>query len=303
MRMYASMETNGLGGWGDSFPVLFFAEWLKQNDETGALEIWMWDQGAQGTGGKAGFNHRDHIQKPPWIKGWLDEPPVIKDNFDVVLATHYSHPQQNAPIMSDNWDPHYAGWLPPAIYKDSKIGVLRLHNDAWWATLVDILHWRPTMPELLDAPMCPDKSFIAIQLRRDEPQYKHKPGRNALEGDNFDRWARNYIHKIDGPVVLLSDQVETDHPNVIDASGLSLWQKIYLASEAQEFHGAHSGFGGICASYARLSFVINPSEEGAHRNPALVLFDNVRCKGMETAVYGSDGPYVKYDGTLEVLAC
>lgn len=301
MRLYASMETNGQGGWGDSFPALFFTEWLKQNDTEDALEIWLWDQGAQGTGGEAAFRHRDHIEKPDWITGWVDEKPIIKDNFEVVLATHYNHPQKEAPICSDRWDPHYDGWLPPATYEGSKIGIIRMHNDAWWATLVDKLEWRPTLPTILDLPieLEPKVPYIAIQLRRNEPKYKHKFGRNLLEGDNFDRWARNYIHKFDKPVVLLSDQVETDHPNVIDASKLPLWQKIHLAASAEEFHGAHSGFGGICASYAKASFVINPSTEAAGRNPPLVVFDNVWCKA-DFPMYEASGPYIDYPGELEI---
>ena len=304
MKLYASMETNGQGGWGDSFPALFFTEWLKQHDETDSLEIWLWDQGAQGTGGAAKFRHRDHIEKPAWIAGWIDEPPTIKDNFDIVLATHYNHPQKPAPITSDKWDPHFGGWLPPAIYEGADLGIIRLHNDAFWATLIDKLNWRPTLPLIFIPPMniMPTIPYIAIQLRRQEPGYDHKPGRNALQGVNFDRWARNYIHKFDDPVVLLSDQVETDHPNVIDASKCTLWQKIYLAAHAESFHGAHSGFGGICASYAKSSFVINPSQEGIRRNPPLVVFGNVTCpKVIDT--YTAQGPYIDYPGDLEISLC
>ncbi len=113
------------------------------------------------------------------------------------------------------------------------------------------------------------------------------------------------IEKFDDPVVLLSDQVETSHPNVIDASGFSFWGKIVLAAKAEAFYGAHSGFGGICASYAKKSYVINPSAEGAYRNPSLVLFDNVKWKdnGVHPQ-YEFNGPYVDYkEHTLQVREC
>ncbi len=305
MKLYAAFEPTGGGGWGDCFPALFFTEWLYENADEGSLEIAMFDLGAQAWG-KNNWRLRDHINKPAWIAEWLNGPPTLsgKNDINLVLATHYNHPQRNISeiraklgmetlsIQADRFDPHYGGYLPPAIYKGSSdLGILRLHNDAWWATLVDKLGWRPTLPELKEPPTLPEEPFVAIQFRRNEVSHEHKPGRNALEGDSHDRWAHNFIGNFDGPIVLLSDQLEDTRKGVIDASQLSLWQKIYVAAKAEAFYGAHSGFGGICASYAKKAFVINPSVEGSSRNPPLVLFDNVKCL-VECDTYTARGPYV-----------
>lgn len=306
MKLYASFETNGQGGWGDSFPSFFFCEWLKQNDPDDDLEIWMWDQGARGTGGGNNWRLRDYIEKPAWIAGWLDGPPeIVRDGFNVVLATHYNHPQKAAPVMSDRWDPEHGGWLPPAKYKGAEnLGILRLHNDAWWATLIDKMGWRPTMPTLIEPPyVAIQPPYVAIQLRRDEPGDLKKPGRNKLSGEEFDEWARGLIKGIDGRVVLLSDLVDVDcESDVIDCSELDIWQKIHIAHNADIFVGAHSGFGGVCASYAKKSFVVNISKEGAHRNPPIYLFDNVKCE-IEGEVYTASGPYLDPVKELEVKAC
>ena len=267
----------------------------------------MWDQGARGTGGGNNWRLRDYIEKPSWIAGWLDGPPKIaEDGFDVVLATHYNHPQKAAPVMSDRWDPEHGGWLPPAQYKGAdNLGILRLHNDAWWATLIDKMGWRPTMPTLIEPPQPIQPPYVAIQLRRDDPA-KNKPGRNELSGEAFDDWARGLVGGSEVGVVLPSDLVpsvqgDSDH-DVVDCSELDIWQKIQIAHDANIFVGAHSGFGGVCASYAKKSFGVNFLKEGAHRNPPIYLFDNVSCV-TEGDVYTAAGPYLDAVKDVEVVKC
>ncbi len=318
MKLYASFEPSGGGGWGDCFPALFFTEWLYQNRGDDDLDIVMFDLGAQAWG-KNDWRLRDHIEKPEWISEWLDEPPVIVDSdIDAVLATHYSHPRRDIkkaraeigletmPIQADEWDHDYGGWLPPAKYKGTEnLGILRLHNDAWWATLIDKMDWRPTMPKLLDPPELIGPPYVAIQLRRDEISHEHKPGRNMLSGEEFDEWARGLIKGIDETVVLLSDEVDIiedrDHA-VIIASHLGLWQKIHIAHHASIFVGAHSGFGGICASYAKKSFGVNISLDGGNRNPPICLFDNVNFT-IDGDVYTAKGPYLDVPKGVEIQTC
>lgn len=296
MKLYASTVVNGQEGWGDGIPTLFFTEYLWQTQLN--TRVWLYDGGNQGTClHNPPWRHRDHIEKPYWIEEWLDEFPRITD-FDAVLATHYMHPLKEAPIMPTVRDTEYGGWLPPGDYEGvEKFKTIRCHNDVAWLDLIRS-GWRPSFPILLSKPDLPPK-FVAMQLRRKDGTDNGKPGRCLLEGDEFDEWARGFVAKVRDqakvPVVSLSDQVGNED---VDASQWPLWHKLYAASQAEIVFVGHSGFGGVCASYARKSVVINVNPAGCFRNPSLGLFGNVKMKGG----YAPNGSYVKAEYVMTPCA-
>ncbi len=289
MKLYASMVVDGREGWGDSLPVLFFTEWLKRQQP--AFEIHLWDGANAGrTTTYRDWCHRDHIERPEWIAGWLDGPPEIAE-FDAVLATHHRHPIGKAPIPSAVTDREHGGWMPPGNYS-GPIRALRMDCAAEWANLIGLERWRPSLPTVLAPPVfLPDK-YVAIEFRRDDAK-----GRNRSAGVGYEDWARQLARRIDElhrlPIVSLGDDIGIG----VDFGGFGLWQKIWTAAGAEMVYGHHGDLGAVCASYARRSALINGNPESYGRNPPIAVYGNVRA---EVKTFTADGPGIAEWPSYEV---
>ena len=287
-RVYASTVINGQEGWGDGIPTLFYVEALKQIHPDWKFAVW--DGPCCGTGwNDFTWRHRNHINCD-FVSLWLDGPPKAS-GFEAVLATHYSHPFIKCRLrVQGNWikDPEYGGFMPPMDY-NKDIEIIRIHNDRGVLGLVQG-GFKPTL-NIKDIPTGLPKKYIVFQLRADDGTARKKLPRQVLLHDEAREWAKDFVSKLDLPVVMLSEQIGVG----IDASKLSLWQKIWVGAHAERSYVSHSGFGMIIAMYAGREKVkvVNVSELAAHRNPCLGVFANV-----ETQIYPQlNSPYVtaKYD--------
>lgn len=297
-RVYAATIVDGYEGWGDGLTALFFAEAMKVSEK---CRVAVWDPPCLGTGHQDySFRHRDHINA--WfVDEWLDVPPKASE-FDMVLATHFAHPVHDHILKRDrleklgfkgNWieDPLYKGFLPPMDY-DTGINIRRIHSDRCAYTLQQSM--RPTL-DIKNPPAGLPEKYVAFQIRKVDTTAGRKEPRLALQGEECEKWAREFIKKCSLPVVLLSDQVEGG----IDASNLTLWQKLYVASKAEKAYVSHSGFGMAVAMYAgrEKTKVVNFNPKTAFRNPCLGVFGNV-----ETKLYSQEvSPYVTASYTYNHL--
>jgi len=273
-KVYASTVINGQEGWGDGIPVLFYVEAFRNLHPDWKFAVW--DGPCCGTGwSDFTWRHRDHINAP-FVNHWLDGPPKASA-FDAVLATHYSHPIQPCKLRVDgNWikDPEYGGFMPPMHY-DKEIEIIRIHSDRGVLGLAEA-KFKPTLDIRDPIPTGLPEKYIAFQIRKDDGTARKKVPRLALLHEECEEWAREFIKKCDLPVVLLSDQVEGG----IDASKLTLWQKIWVGAHAERSYVSHSGFGMIIAMYAGREKVkvVNVSRAAAYRNPCLGVFNNVETR-------------------------
>ena len=314
--IYASMVINGSEGWGDSIPVLWIAEhlWKKGNYN----EIYLWDGGSRETckyHNQIKFYHRSFIDKPYYIKDFIDGPPDER-RFDTILSTHF-----HAPFPSNfalEWaappfaDPIYGGLLPPALYIDGppeakKILHLDLNSTAM--KLIVNEKFRPSFPNIInssdfDNELSIDGDFVCVQLRSDDPWRG-----DIIYGGEYDSWATELIEKLSSKIktYILSDfpsrskaiDQAVSSGMLIDATKYSFWNKIKISSKARKSACSHSGFGLIMSGYSdwRNVMLINAAVPTV-RMPPLQCFAN----GQELIDRNDGSSSLDIDGIVNFLA-
>ncbi len=236
------------------------------------------------------FHHSDFIEKPSFLAAWLFRP-GIPSNYDEILTTHHFHTETEQSWASPPLrDPEHGGLVPPMGAEPNSRDLRKMLRMDLNAGILNIMlkeDFIPTLPQL--KPMVEaeldglPEEYVAIQLRsRDAgPLGLPEPTRNHLSGDDYRKWAIDFLHgcaeKWKLPLVVTSDFLPVEGLDLIDATKLSLWAKIKVLTSAKYTYVVHSGFGMIAAAYRGLNDVklINPSRDGFYRNPPCLLFSNV----------------------------
>ena len=92
---------------------------------------------------------------------------------------------------------------------------------------------------------------------------------------------------LDCALTVLATVVSTPsaHRLVLDAGSKT------LSSDDARGPGARSGFGAVCASYAKASSLINSNPPGRYRNPPIAIYDNVTLP-PEVKRLTATGPFI-----------